>query len=192
MTEVVAPEKVKRAAHLLLFRRGRRPGARDWELKNRLGPNYAPVLERLNEILADVDLEVRAISEPGIEGEEAAGRRYVAVLKGTLTASDARTSGWRIDTLGGVAAAVALTLAKQGRVPREELEDLLADKLGRWRSEALVDTYERSGYLQEDADGFLSLGWRAYAEVDVKELVARLLAAKAVEPAGEAETSEPE
>lgn len=179
MTEVPSPEKVKRAAHLVLFRHGRRPGARDWELRNRLGPNYAAIIERLNEILADVDLEVKGVSEPDEFGDEIGGKRYVAVLKGTMTPADARMTGWRIDTLAGLAAAVALALAKQGKVPREEVEDLLADKLGRWRSEALVDTFERSGYLKEDADGLLSLGWRSYAEVDVKELVTRLLAAPA-------------
>lgn len=190
MTEAVPPEKIKRAAHLLLFRRGRRPGARDYELRNRLGPNYPAVIERLNEVLKDLDLEVRGISDPGVYGEEESGKRYVAVLKGTMTPADARLSGWKIDTLAGLAAALALVLSKQGKVPREDLEDLLADKLGRWRTEALVDTFERSGYLQEDVDGFLALGWRAYAEVDFKELVTRLLAAKPVQPAGTGEPAE--
>ncbi len=190
MTEAVPPEKIKRAAHLLLFRRGRRPGARDYELRNRLGPNYPGVIERLNEVLKDLDLEVRGISDPGVFGEEESGKRYVAVLKGTMTPADARLSGWKIDTLAGLAAAIALVLSKQGKVPREDVEDLLADKLGRWRTEALVDTFERSGYLQEDVDGFLALGWRAYAEVDFKELVTRLLAAKPVQPAGTGEPAE--
>jgi len=187
MTEVVAPEKIKRAAHLLLFRRGRRPGARDWELRNRLGPNYPAVLEGLNDVLAPLDLEVRGVADAEAADGAGAGKRYVAVLKGTMSPADARMSGWRIDTLSGLAAALALVLAKQGKAPREEVEDLLADKLGRWRTEALVDTFERSGYLQEDADGFLALGWRAYAEVDFKELVTRLLAAK---PMAEAPPSE--
>jgi len=190
MTEAVPPEKIKRAAHLLLFRRGRRPGARDYELRNRLGPNYPAVIERLNEVLKDLDLEVRGISDPGVFGEEESGKRYVAVLKGTMTPADARLSGWKIDTLAGLSAAIALVLAKQGKVPREDVEDLLADKLGRWRTEALVDTFERSGYLQEDVDGFLALGWRAYAEVDFKELVTRLLAAKPVGAAGSGEPTE--
>lgn len=178
MTEVVPPEKIKRAAHLVMFRRGRRPGARDWELKNRLGPNYPAVLEGLNEVLAPLDLEVRGVPDAEAIGDAEAGKRYVVVLKGTMTPADARMSGWRIDTLSGLAGAIALVLSKQGRVPREEVEDLLADKLGRWRTEALVDTFERNGYLQEDAEGLLGLGWRAYAEVDFKDLVTRLLAAK--------------
>lgn len=189
MTEVVSPEKVKRAAHLLLFRRGRRPGAKDWELKNRLGPNFRAVVEQLDEVLNALDLQVRGVQEPGPEGEET-GSRYVVVLRGTMTPADARLSGWRIDTLAGLAAAIALILAKQGKAPRDEVEDLLADKLGRWRSEVLVDLYERSGYLQEDIEGFLGLGWRAYAEVDVKELVTRLLAASPA--AGSGENTEPE
>lgn len=178
MIDVAPPEKVKRAAHLLMFRRGRRPGAKDWELKNRVGPNYPVILERLNDVLKDLDLEVRGVSELGITNEEEAGKRYVVVLKGTMTPADARMSGWRIDTLAGLAASIAMVLSRRGRIPRDELEDLLADRLGRWRSEALVDTYERSGYLQEDVDGFLSLGWRVYAEVDFKELITRLLASR--------------
>lgn len=191
MTVAVPPDKVRRAAHLLLFRRGRQPGARDWELRKRLGPDYPAVLERLNEALRDLDLEVRGVSEPGSEELEDAGKRYFVVLKGAMKPADARLSGWRIDTLGGLAASLALVLAKQGKVPREEVEDLLADKFGRRRSEILVDAYERSGYLQEDVDGFLRVGWRAYAEVDFKDLVTRLLGAKAVDreepPSDEAE-----
>ena len=37
-------DKLKRAVHLLLFRRGRLPGAREWELKEKLGKNYEQVL----------------------------------------------------------------------------------------------------------------------------------------------------
>lgn len=187
--EVPPPEKVKRAAHLLFFRRGHRPGARDWELKNRIGPNYPAVLERLNDLLKDLDLEVKPISDAGPD-DDGTARRYVVVLKGTMAAADARLSGWRIDTLSGLAASMALVLARQGKIPREELEDLLADKFGRWRSDTLVDLYERAGYLAEDSEGFVGLGWRAYAEVDAKELVTRLLAARTVETAAPEESPE--
>ena len=73
---------------------------------------------------------------------------------------------------------VVIELAKQGRVPREDLEDLVGEKLGRWRSEILVDAFVRSGYLFEDESGLIALGWRTHAEVQLQNLVAKLLAAK--------------
>lgn len=179
----VPPEKVRRALHLLLFRRGRRPGARDWELRNRIGKDIDAVLERVDAILSDLDLKVKPVTEPGLVEER--GVRYLAVLKGTMAPAEARLTGWRIDSLAALAACLALVLAKQGRVPREDLEDLIAEKLGRWRSETLVDAFVRSGYLFEDDSGLLALGWRTYAEVDLKDLVAKLLTAKAEEGAAE-------
>lgn len=177
----VPPEKVRRALHLLLFRRGRRPGARDWELRNRLGKDVDAVLERVGAVLSDLDLKVKPVTEPGLVEE--GGVRYLAVLKGTMTPAEARLTGWRIDSLAALAASLAFVLAKQGRVPREDLEDLIGEKLGRWRSETLVDAFVRSGYLFEDDSGLLALGWRTYAEVDLKDLVAKLLTAKAGEGA---------
>lgn len=171
------PEKVRRALHLLLFRRGRRPGVRDWELRNRLGRDMDAVLTRVDQVLGDLDLTLKPVTDPGVVEE--GGVRYLAVLKGTLEPAEARLAGWRIDSLAGLAACLALVLAKQGRVPREDLEDLVAEKLGRWRTETLVDAFVRSGYLFEDESGLIALGWRTYAEVDLKELIARLLSTKA-------------
>jgi hypothetical protein len=175
--EPVPPEKVRRALHLLLFRRGRRPGARDWELRNRLGKDTDAVLARVDTVLGDLDLKLKSVSDPGVtEGETL---RYLAVLKGTMAPAEARLTGWRIDSLAALAVALAFVLAKQGRVPREDLEDLVAEKMGRWRSETLVDAFVRGGYLFEDDSGLIALGWRTYAEVDLKDLVAKLLAAQA-------------
>ena len=168
------PEKVKRALHLILFRRGRRPGARDWELRNRLGRDTEGVLARVDQVLGDLDLKLKAVTEPGVEESV----RYLAVLKGTMAPAEARLTGWRIDSLAGLAASLAIVLAKQGRVPREDLEDLVGEKLGRWRSETLVDAFVRSGYLFEDESGLIALGWRTHAEVELKDLVAKLIAAK--------------
>lgn len=169
------PEKVKRALQLIMFRRGRRPGARDWELRNRLGRDMDGVLRRVDEMLGDLDLKLKAVTEPGLAEE---GVRYLAVLKGTMAPAEARLTGWRIDSLAALAASISFVLAKQGRVPREDLEDMVGEKLGRWRSETLVDAFVRNGYLFEDESGLLSLGWRTHAEVDVKDLIAKLLAAK--------------
>lgn len=174
----VPPEKLEKALRLLLFRRGRKPGVRDWELEAKLGQNYRTVLDRAGAALGELGLALKEVTEESpIAGEEGA-HRFLVVLKGKPTITEAKFSGWRIDTLAGIAATMGLILARQGRAPRDEVEDLLAEKLGLWRAEALVDAYLRSGYLQEDAEGFLRLDWRTYAEVDLPELVARLQAAK--------------
>jgi hypothetical protein len=175
MVEAVPMEKVRRAAHLILFKRGRKPGARDWELRSSLGKGYPAVIARLRDLLKDVDLDIKEVQEPGPLGGEG-GRRYVAVLRGRMTPQEAKLCGWRIDNLAVLAAALTLILAKEGRAPREEMEDLLRERIGRWRATSLLDTFLKSGYLEEDEGGFLSLGWRTYAEVDLQELIARLLA----------------
>jgi hypothetical protein len=185
-------DKVKKAAHLLLFKRGRRPGARDWELRQRVGKDWEEHLKGLNEALAPLDLEVKRIEEPALAEGAEPPVRYLTVLKGTLSPTDARMAGWRIDHLAGLAAALGYILAKQGRAPRDEVEDLLAERLGRWRSTTAVDSYVRSGYLREDDDGLLAPDWRTTAEVDVRALMGRLLAMKPPEPgeAGEDEDGE--
>ncbi len=140
------------------------------------------VLARVNEVLGDLDLKLKAVTEPGVAEE---GVRYLAVLKGTMAPAEARLTGWRIDSLAALAASIAFVLAKQGRIPREDLEDMIAEKLGRWRSETLVDAFVRSGHLFEDESGLIALGWRTYAEVEVKDLVAALLAARPGQGAAE-------
>ena len=169
-------DKVKKAAHLILFKRGRRPGARDWELRQRVGKDWEEHLKALNDTLAPLDLEVKRVEEPSLAEGADPPIRYLAVLKGTLTPTDARMAGWRIDHLAGLAASLGLILAKQGRAPRDEVEDLLADRLGRWRASTALDSYVRQGYLREDDDGLLSPDWRTHAEVDVRELMGKLLA----------------
>lgn len=176
-------DKVKKAGHLILFKRGRRPGARDWELRQRVGKDWEEHVKALNESLAPLDLEVKRIEEPTLAEGAEPPVRYVAALKGTLTPTDARMAGWRIDWLAGLAAALGLVLAKQGRAPRDEVEDLLAERLGRWRSQSAVDGYVRAGYLREDDDGLLTLDWRTTAEVDVRQLMGKLLTMKVEEPA---------
>lgn len=174
-------DKMKKAGHLLLYKRGRRPGARDWELRQRVGKDWEEHVKALNDALAPLDLEVKRIEEPAlVEGAEPPVR-YLTVLKGTLSPTDARMAGWRIDWLAGLAVALGYVLAKQGRAPRDEVEDLVAERLGRWRAQTSVDGYVRAGYLREDDDGLLTLDWRTTAEVDVRELMGKLLALKVEE-----------
>lgn len=178
-------DKLKRAAHLLLFRRGKMPGAKGWEFKERLGKNYEQVLEQLNQLLSEFDLEIKKVTESDTtdaiaevtrsSSEEA---RYFLTLKGTLGLKESKMIGWRIDNLAALAACLAYLVSKQGKAPREEIEKLLAHKFGRWKAATLVDIFLRSGYLEEDDAGTMALGWRTNSEVDLRALMTKLTEAK--------------
>src|SRR5207245_4200664 len=64
-------EKVKRAAHMLFFKRGRVPGARSWELKTGLGKGLTKVMEQLDEGRTDVDIEERNAEEQAMSESSA-------------------------------------------------------------------------------------------------------------------------
>jgi hypothetical protein len=161
------------------------PGAREWEFKEKVGKNYEQVLAQLNELLSELDLEVKKVTEPRSEEmtteqghlslEEA---RYFVALKGTLGVKEAKMIGWRIDNLAALSASVAYLVSKQGKAPREDLEKLLAQKFGRWKAITLVDIFLRTGYLEEDDTGTMSLGWRTRSEVDLRALMTKMAEAK--------------
>jgi hypothetical protein len=177
-------DKLKRAIHLLMFRRGKMPGAREWELKEKLGKNYEQVLAQLNELLSELDLEIKKVSEPRSEemSREVAPlsieARYLVTLKGTLGVKEAKMIGWRIDNLSALSASIAYLVSKQGKAPREDMERLLAHKFGRWKAVTLVDIFLRTGYLEEDDAGIMSLGWRTNSEVDLRQLMTKMAEAK--------------
>jgi len=178
----VFSDKVKRAAHLLLFRRGKLPGAKDWELRARLGDDYEEVLRQLNELLDSVDLEVKNIGStigvPSFGETLTPESRYVVTLKGTVSLREARMCGWRIDSLAGLAITMAYLVSKQGKASRKEVERILARKLGRWRAMGMIDAFVRAGYLGEDESGMLYLDWRTRAEIDLKTLMSVLAEAR--------------
>ncbi len=178
-------DKLKRAVHLLLFRRGKMPGAREWELKEKLGKNYEQVLGQLNQLLSELDLEIKKVTEPQTsdiapEGVTAAlnEARYHVTLKGTLGLKEAKMIGWRVDNLAALSASLAFLVSKQGKAPREDVEKLLAHKFGRWKAATLADIFLRTGYLDEDDAGVMSLGWRTKSEVDLRALMTKMAGAK--------------
>ena len=178
-------DKLKRAIHLLLFRRGKIPGAREWEFKEKVGKNYEQVLAQLNQLLSELDLEVKKVAESRTEEMRAEGgragleeARYFVALKGTLGVKEAKMIGWRIDNLAALSASVAYLVSKQGKAGREDLEKLLAQKFGRWKALTLVDIFLRSGYLEEDDAGTMSLGWRTRSEIDLRALMTKMAEAK--------------
>jgi hypothetical protein len=178
-------DKLKRATHLLLFRRGKMPGAKEWELKEKVGKNYTQVLDQLNQILGDLDLEIKKVTEP-LTGEmaqdgrvlEADEARYYVALKGTLGLKEAKMIGWRIDNLAALGGAIAYLVSKQGKAPREDVEKVLAHKFGRWKAATLVDIFLRTGYLEEDDAGVMALGWRTKSEVDLRALMTKMAETK--------------
>jgi len=178
-------DKLKRAVHLLLFHRGKMPGARDWELKEKVGKNYEPVLAQLNQLLSELDLEVKKVAQPRtseVTTESTAPAideaRYFVTLKGTLGLKEARMIGWRIDNLAALGASIAYLVSKQGKATRQDLEKLLGHKFGRWKGVTLVDIFLRTGYLEEDDTGAISLGWRTRSEIDLRTLMTKLAEAK--------------
>jgi hypothetical protein len=161
------------------------PGAREWELKEKLGKNYEQVLVQLNQLLSELDLEIKKVTEPRTseitpEGASAAleEARYYVSLKGTLGLKEAKMIGWRVDNLAALSASLAYLISKQGKAPREDLEKLLAHKFGRWKAATLVDIFLRTGYLEEDDAGVMSLGWRTRSEVDLRALMTKMAGAK--------------
>ena len=173
--------KIKRATHLLFYRRHRRPGVKGWELRKRLGSDYPKVLGLLDAYLEKLDLQVKTVFEgekpsekPTLEQLDRA--RFFVTLRGGLSPKETKLSGWRIDDIAGLAMAVAFIVSKRGKAPRGEVEDLLRDKLPGWRVDINMDRYIRAGYLAQAENRQLYLDWRTRAEVDEKALVDLLLA----------------
>ncbi len=175
--------KVKRAAHLLFYKRHRKPGMKGWELRKKLGSDYPKVLDVLDDYLKSVDLQVKTV----FEGEKPAEKptreqldkaRFFITLRGDVAPKETKMMGWRIDDIAGLAMAISYIMAQKGQAPREEVEDLLRNKLPGWRVDMNMNRYIRSGYLAEDENKQLYLDWRTRAEVDQKTLVDLLLGAE--------------
>jgi hypothetical protein len=175
--------KVKRAAHLLFFRRHRKPGVKGWELRKRLGPDYPKVLGILDSFLEKLDLQVKTVFEgetpkekPALEEYDKA--RFYITLRGGLTPKETKMMGWRIDDIAGLAITISSIISKKGKAPRDEIEQLLRDKLPGWRVDLNLDRYIRSGYIAEDENHQLYLDWRTRAEIDESALIKLLLGAE--------------
>jgi hypothetical protein len=66
----------------------------------------------------------------------------------------------------------------------KEIERILEEKFPRWRMEPTIDRFIRRGYLSEDENGIVYIGWRARAEVDQKTLLGLLLGKEGAEKSG--------
>lgn len=172
-------QKIRKAAQILFFKRYRKAGVKGWELKKALGKNYPKIIDMLNEELEKIGLKVKVFSEDGKEEKLAEGRLDKALFFITfneeLTSIEAEGSGWRIDDLAVLAVTIAYLNTKNGKASRSEIEKVLKKKLPEWRINFNLDRFIRMGYLTQDANKVLQIGWRTKAEVDQKNLLELLL-----------------
>ena len=173
--------KVKRATHMLFYRRHQKPGVKGWELHKALGADYPKVLDVLDDYLKSLDMQVKTVFEeektpvqkPSLEEYDKA--RFCVTLRGDLTPKESKMIGWRIDDLAGLAVAVSYIISKKGQAQRKDVEELLGEKLPGWKVSINIDRYIRYGYLTQDDNAQLYLDWRTRAEVDQKALIDMLL-----------------
>lgn len=178
--------KMKRATHLLMFRRHQQPGVKGWELHKALGSDYPKVLEVLDDFLKQLDLQVKTVLEDEEEKsptatsakptlEELDKARFYVTLRGELEPKEAKLIGWRIDDLAGLAITISYIISKKGQASRREVEELLGEKIAGWKVGLNIDRYIRYGYLQQDDNEQLYLDWRTRAELDQKTLINSIL-----------------
>ena len=189
--------KVKRATHMLFFRRHQKPGVRGWELRKALGSDYSKVLDVLDDFMKPLDLQVKTVFEEEKVPEkptpdELDKARFYVTLRGDLQPKEAKMIGWRIDDLAGLAITISYIISKKGQAARRDVEELLGEKLSGWKVGLNIDRYVRYGYLQQDDNEQLYLDWRTRAEVDQKALIDLLLRSDEEKEASESEEEEAE
>jgi hypothetical protein len=183
MSEGRYSRKIKEAVHILFFKHHRLPGVRGWELKQELGSDWQNIIDVLNGMLRPFDLKVTTVfDDPEIYDKPTQAQlldaRYYITLRGTIDQKIAKTIGWRVDDIAGLAVTTAYIISQQGKSPRNEIEKILQEKLPGWRVKISLDKYIHEGYLGEDNQGYLYLDWRTRAEIDQKKLVDYILAYK--------------
>ena len=172
--------KLKRASHMLFYKRHKKPGVKGWELRKTIGPDYPKVLKIMDDFLKPLDLQMKTVFEEGKDAHEPTHEqldkaRYIVELRGEIAPKEAKMIGWRIDDLAGLAIAISYIISKKGKSPRKEVDELLREKLPGWKVGLNIDRYITYGYLAQDENEQLYLDWRTNAEVDQKALVNLLL-----------------
>lgn len=173
--------KIKRAVQLLFYKRHREPGMKGWELRRKLGSDYPKIVSLLDDYLDKLGLTVKTIfDENGTSPENPTlaqldKARFYVTLKKIQSSNMTKLVGWRIDDLAGLAVSLGFIISKGGKVTRKDLANFLKIKLPGWRVNYNLDQYIRVGYLVEDENEQLFIGWRTRAEIDQKKLIDLLL-----------------
>ncbi|MEM2429654.1 MAG: hypothetical protein QW372_00835 [Nitrososphaerales archaeon] len=181
LEEADVRRKLKRAYQMLLFQRYKAPGVKGWELKRVLGKDYVKMIPILREDLEKMGLDLKIISERGENIDESSiedldKARFFIIFKEPPTQTEIEASGFRIDDLACLAASLAYIITHKGKSPRKDVEQLLKEKFPQWKVDLNLDRFIQKGYLLQDKDDILYIGWRTRAEIDQKTLLSLLLA----------------
>jgi len=190
-------KKLKRASQLLLYQHHRLPGAKGWELRKFVGRDYLKVIKLLERRFDDLGLEIKTVFEDGIDrpnptDDELEQARFYVLSKSPIESGETSLTGMRIDSLAVLAATLAYITSKQGRATRGEVEELLNEKFPDWKVEQELRRFIRRGYLNEDEEGNLFLGWRTRAEIDRRVLLGIIAGSLAEVPAEQEQELEQE
>ncbi len=174
--------KVARAVQLLLFKSHRVPGVKGWELKKNLGPGYLSIIKFLNTRFQELGLTIKIVSDDGSElnisddESKLSTARFYVTLKDELSITAAKTLGWSIDEIAGLAVVISTIISHKGSAPVKEVEEILKKKFPEWKVKLNLARYIRRGYIAEDGNN-LVLGWRTFAELDVEKFIHYVLSA---------------
>lgn len=172
--------RVARAVQLLFFKSHRVPGVKGWELKKNLGPAYVSIIKFLNTRLQELGLTIKIVSDDGKElsmsedESKLSTARFYVTLRDELSLTAAKTMGWSIDEIAGLAVVISTIISHKGSAPAKEVEEALKKKFPGWRVRLNLSRYIKRGYVAEDGSN-LVLGWRTYAELDVEKFIHYIL-----------------
>ncbi len=111
----------------------------------------------LDKQLQTLDLQVtRVLDDPNIidpDQTQLADARYYITMRGSIDQKAAKTIGWRVDDIAGLAVAIAYIISKQGKAPRTDVEKILQEKLPGWRVKMSIDRYISAGLPRRGRQG---------------------------------------
>jgi len=165
---------LKKLVRMLLLQRHKIPGVKSSELKRAFGEDYTKLLMILNDELKKLGLKVKVFSGDGFKKSlnEISDEDWVLLTFEEGEFEDwPDVSGWRVDDLAILAATIVYLNSKGGEASKSEVEKFLAEKFPVWKVRLNLERFTRLGYLREDENNVLRIGWRTRAEIDEKHLM---------------------
>ncbi|MCX8176108.1 MAG: hypothetical protein N3E48_02610 [Candidatus Bathyarchaeota archaeon] len=165
---------LKKLVKVLLLQKHKIPGVKGSELKRIFGKDYPKLLMVLDDEVKKLGLKVKVFSDDAFKKSlnEISDKDWILLTFEEGEFEEwSNVSGWRVDDLAILAATIVYINSKGGTVSRSEIEKFLAEKFSVWRIRLNLERFTRLGYLSEDENNVLRIGWRTKAEVDEKHLM---------------------